>query len=104
MHPPSVSYRFYETFGDELTNELVDWLNQVDVAYRTELRSLNESNFARFDAKLDQRLAEYDAKWEKRMAHAEAEWKTQFAGLALRSTPSAPTSSNGCSSSGPATP
>ena len=47
----------------------------MDVAYHTELRSLNESNFARFDAKLDQRLAEYDAKWEKRMAHVEAEWK-----------------------------
>ena len=74
-----LSRKFYETFGDELTNELVDWLNQVDVAYRTELRSLNESNFARFDAKLEQRLAEYDAKWEKRMAHVDAQWKTQLA-------------------------
>jgi len=53
-----LSRRFYETFGDELTNELVDWFNQVDAAYRAELRELNELNFARFDAKLQQRIAE----------------------------------------------
>lgn len=53
-----LSRKFYETFGDELTNELVDWFNQVDLSYRGELRDLNENNFARFDAKLDQRTAE----------------------------------------------
>jgi hypothetical protein len=37
---------------------LVEWLNQVDATYRSELRDQNEMNFARFDAKLDQRLAE----------------------------------------------
>jgi hypothetical protein len=36
----------------------VDWFNAVDLTYRTELRELNELNFARFDAKLEQRLAE----------------------------------------------
>jgi hypothetical protein len=36
----------------------VEWLNQVDATYRSELREQNEMNFARFDAKLDQRLAE----------------------------------------------
>ncbi len=46
----------------------MDWFNQVDAAYRTDLRELNELNFARFDAKLEQRLAEYDAKWEQRFA------------------------------------
>jgi hypothetical protein len=30
----------------------------VDLTYRTDLRELNELNFARFDAKLEQRLAE----------------------------------------------
>jgi hypothetical protein len=30
----------------------------VDLTYRTELHELNEVNFARFDAKLGQRLAE----------------------------------------------
>src|ERR1051325_3920326 len=50
-----LSRMFYEKFGDELTNELVDWFNQVDPTYRSELRELNELNFARFDAKLQQR-------------------------------------------------
>jgi hypothetical protein len=30
----------------------------VDATYRNELREMNEANFARFDAKLDQRIAE----------------------------------------------
>ena len=48
----------YEKLGDELANELVEWFNQVDATYRTDLRELNELNFARFDAKLEQRVAE----------------------------------------------
>ncbi len=49
-----------------MANELVDWFNAVDATYRADLRQLNEANFARFDAKLDQRLAELKAdlvKW-----------------------------------------
>jgi len=33
----------------------------VDLTYRTDLRELNEANFARFDAKLQQRMAELKA-------------------------------------------
>jgi len=47
-----LSRKFYEKFGDDITNELVDWFNRVDATYRTELRELNELNFGRFDAKL----------------------------------------------------
>ncbi len=36
----------------------MDWFNSVDATYRADLRELNELNFARFDAKLEQRLAE----------------------------------------------
>ena len=36
----------------------MNWFNQVRGTYRTDLRELNELNFARFDAKLEQRLAE----------------------------------------------
>ena len=39
----------------------VNWFNQVDATYRADLRELNELNFARFDAKLEQRLAELRA-------------------------------------------
>ncbi len=36
----------------------MEWFNQVDFTYRTELRELNEVNFARFEAKLDAKLAD----------------------------------------------
>ena len=61
-----LSRKFYETFGDEIANELVEWFNQVDATYRNDLRELNELNFARFDAKLEQRMHELKAeliKW-----------------------------------------
>lgn len=56
-----LSRKFYERFGDEIANELVEWFNQVDLTYRTELREINEVNYARFEAKLEQRLAELGA-------------------------------------------
>src|SRR5438105_14229221 len=61
-----LSKKFYEKFGEDITNELVNWFNAVDATYRADLRDLNERNFARFDAKLEQRLAEADAKWQGR--------------------------------------
>ena len=62
----TLSRKSYEKFGDDLTNELVNWLNQVDATYRTELRDLNETNFARFNAELRAGLAGLEAlliKW-----------------------------------------
>ena len=53
-----LSNRFYDVFGEEIATELVDWFNAVDATYRADLRELNELNFARFDAKLEQRLAQ----------------------------------------------
>jgi hypothetical protein len=56
-----LSRSFYEKFGDAIANELVDWFNMVDATYRSELRELNELNYSRFDAKLEQRVAELRA-------------------------------------------
>ena len=53
-----LSKRFYDVFGEEIATELVDWFNAVDATYRADLRELTELNFARFDAKLEQRLAQ----------------------------------------------
>lgn len=53
-----LSKAFYERFGDAIANELVDWFNNVDAAYRAELRQLNEANYARFETKLDQKVSE----------------------------------------------
>lgn len=76
-----LSRRFYETFGDDIANELVEWFNQVDATYRADLRDLNELNFARFDAKLEQRMAESDAKWDRRLAQLDAKWEGRLAQL-----------------------
>jgi len=62
-----LSQKFYEKFGEDVTNELVNWFNTVDATYRAELRELNELNFARFDAKLGQRLAELESRLTWRM-------------------------------------
>ena len=68
----TLSRKFYDKFGDDITNELVNWFNQVDATYRTELRELNDLNFSRFDAKLEQRFAESDARWEQRLGDLQA--------------------------------
>lgn len=56
-----LSRAVYEKLGDEVTNQLVDWLNLVDAAYKSDLRDQNDLNFARFDARLEQRMAELRA-------------------------------------------
>ena len=53
----------------------------VDETYRTQLRELNELNFARFDAKMEERFARSDAKWEERFALSDAKWEERFAKL-----------------------
>ena len=85
-----LSKRFYEVLGEDVANELVNWFNEVDATYRADLRELNELNFARFDAKLGERLAELDAKWgtrwsaldsklEQRLAELRSEMEARFA-------------------------
>ena len=84
-----LSLRFYQKLGEDVANELVEWFNSVDATYRSDLRELNELNFARFDAKLEQRIAElrsdfeqrfarFDAKLEQRLAELGAGLRTEF--------------------------
>jgi len=85
-----LSKRFYAGLGEEVANELVDWFNAVDLTYRTDRRELNELNFARFDAKMEQRLAEFDARLRTELATLRTElvrwmfafWVTNFLGIA----------------------
>lgn len=74
-----LSRKFYEKFGDEIANELVEWFNAVDATYRADLRELNELNFERFDAKVEQRFAQQDTTWERRFAELRAEMQIGFA-------------------------
>ncbi len=66
-----LSLKFYERFGEDIATELVNWFNDVDATYRGDLRELNELNFARFDAKLEQRAAQMESKLEQSVARLE---------------------------------
>ena len=90
-----LSRAFYDRFGDGIANELVEWFNQVDATYRSDLRELNEFNFARFDAVQGERFARYDAglercfagfevQLERRFADQDVKWEQRFAALEAR--------------------
>jgi hypothetical protein len=66
-----LSKLFYDRLGEQIATELVDWFNAVDATYRADLRELNELNFARFDAKLEQRIAELRAEMRAELARVE---------------------------------
>jgi anti-sigma-K factor RskA len=77
-----LSRKFYERFGEDIANELVELLNNVHTTFRGDLRELNESNFARFEGK----LAEMNGRWEGRFAAFDAKlvemngrWEARFA-------------------------
>ena len=74
-----LSERFYQKFGHDLVDEMVNWFNQMDAAYRGDLRELNDVNFARFDAKLEQRLAQFESKLEQRLAQFESKFEQRLA-------------------------
>ena len=79
-----LSKKFYERLGEDVTNELVNWFNAVDAAYRAELRELNDLNFARFDARMGERLAELKADMLKWMFGFWATTAVALAALLLR--------------------
>ena len=81
-----MSRKFYEKFGDDIANELVDWFNMVDATYRSDLRELNELNYARFDAKLEQRIAELRAEMQVGFATVHAQLEQRLAQLETRLT------------------
>ena len=74
-----LSRKFYEKLGDDVANELVEWLNLVDATYRSDLRELNELNFSRFEAKLEQRIAELRSELRADMREGFARVDQRFA-------------------------
>jgi hypothetical protein len=79
-----LSKEFYERVGEQVANELVDAFNQVDATYRSDLKEMNESNFARYDAKMDARFAQFDAKMDARFAQFDAKIEARFAQFEAR--------------------
>lgn len=79
-----LSKLFYDRLGEQIADELVGWFNAVDATYRSDLRELNELNFARFDAKLEQRFAQFELKVEQRFAQFELKIEQRFAALEIK--------------------
>ena len=78
------SEEFYAKFGHQVVDELVDWFNKVDLTYRSEFRELFEVNFARVDAKLEQRIAELRAEFIGELSGVKAEFSSKLAALETR--------------------
>ena len=53
-----LSRKFYDRFGEDIANELVDLLNLIDTTYKSDLREINDINWRRIEARLDQLRAE----------------------------------------------
>jgi len=76
-----LSRKFYDKLGDDVANELVEWFNSVDATYRSDLKELNELNFARFDAKVEQRISGLRAEMREGFARVDqrfAEFETKL--------------------------
>ena len=54
----TLSSKLQEALGQDLADELAEYLNTVDATSRAELRDVMDLNFARFTAQLDQAKAE----------------------------------------------
>jgi hypothetical protein len=72
-----LSRRFYDTFGDDIANDLVEWFNQVDTTYRQELREQNDLNWGRVEA----RIGQAEARMEALSAELRAELRQEITGL-----------------------
>ncbi|UCG85079.1 MAG: hypothetical protein JSW71_14195 [Gemmatimonadota bacterium] len=56
----------------------MSYLNQIDSSYLSELRELNELNFARFDAKLEQRITELRSELKQQIAELRGELRAEL--------------------------
>lgn len=79
-----LSKQFYEKLGDEVANELVEWLNAVDAGYRSELRELFEANFGRVEARMaavEDRMVALEGRMVARIEALEARVDAKLEGL-----------------------
>lgn len=81
---PKFAGHLHDRLGVETTAGLVEWCDNVETAFRLELRDLSEMYFARFDAKLEQRAAQIEARVaqvESRVDQVKAELRQDIANL-----------------------
>ncbi|HVZ50312.1 MAG TPA: hypothetical protein VG916_16120 [Gemmatimonadaceae bacterium] len=68
-----LSRRFYDAIGDDAANDLVNWMNDVDATYRTDLLRLNEANLDRFSAEIERHAAVLRAEMDRGLGELRAE-------------------------------
>lgn len=76
-----LSRRFYDAIGDDAANDLVNWMNDVDATYRTDLLRLNEANLDRFAAEIARQAAVSRAELHTTMERLRAELREEIAQL-----------------------
>ena len=76
-----LSQKFYERFGDEITAELVDWFNAVDLTYQTQLREQNDLNWERFKATLQAEIATLRGELRTEIAELRGELKNEMSAM-----------------------
>lgn len=70
-----------ETWGEEITQDFVTWVNEAQTVNRAELRDLADLYFARFSDRLEERIALSESRFEIRLADFEGRMNTGFAAL-----------------------
>jgi hypothetical protein len=75
------SRRFYEKLGDQVVNELVDWLNTVDLTYKSELKEINGIYLKRVEALIAGESSRLEAKFDVQVATLRGEMEAGFASV-----------------------
>jgi phage host-nuclease inhibitor protein Gam len=78
---PTFSEDFYWKLGHGIAEDFVTWCNQAHAAFRTDLKELNELNYARFESKLEQRIVELRATLREELAQMGAALRQEIAAL-----------------------
>ena len=81
---PTFSEDFYKKLGHGIAEEFVNWFNQAHTAFRTDLKELNELNYARFESKLEQRIAELRATLREEITQMGAALRQEIAAMETR--------------------
>jgi hypothetical protein len=85
--PAKFSEQSHDRVGHQFIEELVDWLTRNEQSFRTELREINELNFARFETKLELQVQRFENAIEKQgsqLRREMADMEARITGRLLR--------------------
>lgn len=84
--PAKFSEQSHDRVGHQFIEELVDWLTRNEQSFRTELREINELNFARFEAQLDRQVQRLETTIKKLGVELRADMRAGMAELETQIT------------------